>query len=183
MLIFHDICLRFISFLPSFGLQTSPLRAQTQMMNAPLFYAQQDDHALPHYTIPRRCCAFVLDAIFMALLGCAMVFAITLMGLLTFGFGWIAFHILPYFPFAYYILFIAGAGATPGQWLCGLGLRQNETFYPPSFAQACVWTLFLWVSMALAGLPFLVIFFTRHHRAIHDILSGLIFARPARFSY
>lgn len=119
----------------------------------------------------------MLDFIFMGLLGFCMVFAIALFGLLTFGFGWVAFHILPWLPFVYYILLIGGTGATPGQRLAGLTMQQDISLAPPTFPQAFVWTLLFWLSMALGGLPFLLAFCNQRHRAVHDILSGLTFVR------
>ena len=115
----------------------------------------------------------------MALCGWGLFFAITIFGFLTFGFGWAAFHILPWLPFIYYTLLIGGTGATPGQRLCGLTIRQDRGLTSPTFAQACVWSLFFWFSLLLAGLPFLVVFCNQRHRAVHDILSGLIFVRSA----
>lgn len=152
-------------------------------MTSSLSYPQNPSPLLLKAVILRRSIAFLLDFIFIGLFGCCMAFAITIFGLLTFGFGWIAFHILPWLPFVYYILLIGGTGATPGQRLCGLALRQNETFEPPTFAQACVWSLFFWLSLAFAGLPFLVAFCNRRHRAVHDLLSGLVFVHPAQSGY
>lgn len=152
-------------------------------MSAPLPYSYNPSPLVVKAVILRRCIAFILDFIFMGLFGCCMVFAITVFGLLTFGFGWLAFHILPWLPFVYYILLIGGTGATPGQRLCGLALRQNETLAAPTFAQACVWSLLFWLSLAFAGLPFLLAFCNRRHRAAHDLLSGLVFVRPAAFGY
>lgn len=119
----------------------------------------------------------------MAIFGWGMFFAITIFGLLTFGFGWVAFHILPWLPLIYYILFIGATGATPGQRLCGLTMRQNLDLSPPSFAQACVWSLFFWLSLMVAGLPFLLVFCNQRHRAGHDLLSGLLLVRTTTFFY
>lgn len=152
-------------------------------MSAPLLYPQSENPLLLQGVILRRCIAFVLDFIFMGLLGCCLIFVITLFGLFTFGFGWVAFHVLPWLPFAYYILLICGTGATPGQRLSGLVIIQDVNQAPPTFAQAVVWSLFFWISLAFAGLPFLIVFCNRRHRAAHDILSGLTFVRSTHFFY
>lgn len=146
-------------------------------MSTPLSYPQYPDQRLSQGIILRRCLAFVLDYIFMALFGFCMVFAITLFGFLTFGFGWVAFHVLPWLPFIYYILFIGGTGATPGQRMSGLAMQQNLNATLPTFPQALVWSLFFWLSLALAGLPFLLAFCNPRRRAAHDMLSGLVFVR------
>lgn len=146
-------------------------------MSTPLSYPQYSGQRLSQGIILRRCIAFMLDSIFMGLFGFCMVFAITLFGFLTFGFGWVAFHVLPWLPFIYYILLIGGTGATPGQRLSGLTMQQDLNTAPPTFPQAFVWSLFFWLSLALAGLPFLLAFCNPRRRAMHDILSGLVFVR------
>lgn len=146
-------------------------------MSTPLSYQQYPGQRFSQGVILRRCIAFTLDFIFMSLLGLCMFFGITLFGLLTFGFGWVAFHILPWLPLIYYVLLIGATGATPGQRLCGITMRQELNSAPPTFPQAFVWGLLFWLSTALLGLPFLLAFCNRRHRAPHDILSGLIFVR------
>ena len=123
--------------------------------------------------ILRRVFAFLLDGVFIALLSMGLVFAISILGVLTFGFGWMAFHIIPWFPILYYILLIGATGATPGQRLLGLTLRQDHNGALPTTMQVCAWSLLLWVSWALLGLPFLLVFCNRRCRAAHDVLSGL----------
>ena len=68
--------------------------------------------------------------------------------MLTLGLGWMAFHILPWMPLVYYALFIGYAGATPGQRLFGLAVRQDADLARPTMAQALVWTLLLWIASA-----------------------------------
>lgn len=152
-------------------------------MSIPFVTPQESGQLALHGVIPRRCCAFVLDFIFMTIFGAGLFFAITIFGFLTFGFGWVAFHILPWLPLVYYILFIGATGATPGQRLCGLTMRQNLDLSTPSFAQACVWSLFFWLSLMVAGLPFLLVFCNQRHRAGHDLLSGLLLVRATAFFY
>nr|WP_295739008.1 RDD family protein [uncultured Acidocella sp.] len=152
-------------------------------MSQTLYYPPSPEQHQFHGVITRRCAALLLDMIGMALFGWAMVFAIAIFGVLTFGFGWIAFHILPWLPLVYYTLLIGGTGATPGQRLTGIAVRQDATFAPPSLAQAFVWTLLLWLSFALAGLPFLLAFLNPRRRAAHDMLSGLTLMRVTQIPY
>lgn len=153
-------------------------------MSQTLFYPPPPpEQAVSQGVILRRCAALVLDVIGMALFGWAMVFAIAIFGVLTLGFGWIAFHILPWLPLIYYTLLIGGTGATPGQRLAGLAVRQDATMEAPTLAQAFVWTLLLWLSFVLAGLPFLLAFLNPRRRAAHDILSGLTLVRATQFPY
>ena len=50
-------------------------------------------------------------------------------------------------------------------------VRQDATFAPPSLAQAFVWTLLLWFSFALAGLPFLLAFLNPRRRAAYYLID------------
>ncbi|WBO60312.1 RDD family protein [Acidocella sp. MX-AZ03] len=102
-------------------------------MSQTLYYPPSPEQTLFHGVITRRCAALLLDMIGMALFGWAMVFAIAIFGVLTFGFGWIAFHILPWLPLVYYTLLIGGTGATPGQRLTGIVVRQDATLAPPAW--------------------------------------------------
>lgn len=147
--------------------------AQNMPMSQTQFSTPMLDSMMFRAVILRRIFAFLLDSVFIILLGMGVVFAISILGVLTFGFGWMAFHIIPWFPLLYYIFLIGMTGATPGQRLLGLTLRQDHNGSLPTVVQACVWSLLLWVSFALAGLPLLLVFFNRRCRAAHDVLSGL----------
>ncbi|WP_298215387.1 RDD family protein [Acidocella sp.] len=154
-------------------------------MSQMLYYppSPPPEDALFQGVILRRCIAWLLDIIGMALFGWALIVAIAIFGVLTLGFGWLAFHILPWLPLVYYTLLVGGTGATPGQRLAGLAVRQDAGLAPPTMAQALVWSLLMWLSYALAGLPFLLVFFNPRHRAGHDLLSGLVLVRAAPVFY
>ncbi len=92
----------------------------------------------------------------------------------TLGLGWLAFHVLPALPFAYYTLLVGGSGATPGQRAFGLTVRQDGSLARPSLPQAFVWSLLLSLSFAFACIPFLLVLLNPRHRAAHDVLSGLV---------
>lgn len=153
-------------------------------MSQTLYYPpQSSEQSQFRGVVLRRCAAFIFDAIGMFLFGMAMIFAITIFGFLTLGFGWLAFHILPWLPLVYYTLLIGGTGATPGQRLAGLTMRQDATLDPPTAAQALAWSLLQAISFLLAGLPFLLVFLNPRRRAGHDLLSGLTITRSAQISY
>lgn len=130
--------------------------------------------ALSASVLPRRFLALILDTLIICLTGWVAAFLIFIFGIFTLGLGWLAYHIIPVIPFAYYTLLIGGTGATPGQRAAGLVVRQNADFSAPNLAQALVWSVLLWLSFVLACIPFLVMFMNPRHRATHDILSGLI---------
>jgi uncharacterized RDD family membrane protein YckC len=133
--------------------------------------------------LTRRFLALIVDCILVTLLGWALAFFIAILGIFTFGLGWLAFHILPWLPILYLTLCIGGSGASPGQRAFGLCVRQEATLAPPTMAQALVWTLLLWVSFALACIPFALALFDPRRRTAHDLLTGLIVIRPPQNSY
>jgi uncharacterized RDD family membrane protein YckC len=135
------------------------------------------DAYLTRGVLARRFLAFVIDCILIGVIGWVAAITILIFGVLTLGLGWLMFHIIPLLPFLYYTLLLGGSGATPGQRMFGLAVRQDIDLSPPSFVQAFVWTLLLWVSFVLACLPFAVALIGPRHRAGHDLLSGLVVVR------
>lgn len=130
---------------------------------------------LTHAVWPRRIIAFVIDLVVIGIIAAALAWTIFLFGVLTFGLGFIALHLMPLVPLLYYVLWLrARASATPGQRLLGLSVRDDATLERPSFAQALVWTILLGISFGLSCLPFLLVLITKRHRAAHDLLSGLV---------
>ncbi|OYV51193.1 MAG: RDD family protein [Rhodospirillales bacterium 20-60-12] len=123
---------------------------------------------------PRRIVAFCIDVVLILLIDLAAVFSITIIGVVTLGFGFLLLHILPIMPFIYYTVWIAGSGASPGQAALGLAVRQDANLSRPSLAQALVWTLLLGLTFAFGLLPLLVVLVTKRRRTGHDILSGLV---------
>lgn len=141
------------------------------------------DWSLTQGVITRRVFALIADCLVIGVAGWAGALGIALFGVLTLGLGWMAFHILPWLPLVYFALFIGYAGATPGQRLFGLAVRQDADLSRPTMAQAVVWTLLLWISFGLAFVPFLLALITPRHRATHDLLTGLVVVRSTQNNY
>jgi uncharacterized RDD family membrane protein YckC len=133
--------------------------------------------------LPRRFFALLTDFLIIGVIFWVAVLFIAIFGIFTLGIGWLAFHVLPALPFAYYTLLVGGAGATPGQRLFGLTVRQEGSLTRPSLPQAFVWSLLLSLSFAFACIPFLVALLNPRHRATHDILSGLVILRAGQIPY
>jgi uncharacterized RDD family membrane protein YckC len=146
-------------------------------------YTLQSEPRVSAGVLPRRFFALLID---LFIIGCffwaAAVFIIVL-GVITLGIGWLSFHILPALPFAYYTLLVGGTGATPGQRMMGLMVRQDGSLAPPSLPQAFVWSLLLSISFAFACIPFLLALLNPRRRAAHDILSGLVILRAGQIAY
>ncbi len=131
----------------------------------------------------RRFFALIADFFLIGIIFWVAVIFIGIFGIFTLGIGWLAFHVLPALPFAYYTLLVGSSGATPGQRIFGLTVRQEGSLARPSLPQAFVWSLLLSLSFAFACIPFLVALLNPRHRATHDILSGLVILRAGQIPY
>jgi uncharacterized RDD family membrane protein YckC len=127
--------------------------------------------------LTRRVLAWLADMLLVGVLFAAVCVSFGVLSLVTFGLGLPLFWLLPVLPFAYHWLFIASAGATPGQALFGIRVRREDDFGPPSLVSALVFTVVLWVQLASSGLWLLSALFTFRNRAIHDLASGLVVVR------
>ena len=75
--------------------------------------------------------------------------------------------------------------ATPGQAAVGLIVRRNDDLGRPSLAQAIVWTLGFYVTLAAGVIWLFVCLLTVRRRTLHDLVSGLVLVRrhpPAGWS-
>ncbi|MEQ8356776.1 MAG: RDD family protein [Kiloniellaceae bacterium] len=126
----------------------------------------------------RRCFAYLVDVLIVGILGLVLAFALSIVGLLSFGLlGPLAVIALALWPLAYHSYFIARRGATPGMRLLDVELRDwsGKAVEP---AQAILVVLLFYVSIALtAWLILLVVLFTDRGRALHDILAGTVVVR------
>jgi uncharacterized RDD family membrane protein YckC len=140
---------------------------------------------LPAFTqgVPwRRVVAWIIDAILIGIVAAALWAVLFVLGILTLGLGFVLMAALPAVPLAYHILFVASSRqATPGQTMMDLVVVQaiggSLPLARPNLAQAVVFTLGLWVTLAVGVWPFLVVFFTTGHRALHDIVAGVVILR------
>ena len=140
-------------------------------------YSYRDDDWLTQGVLSRRIFAWLIDILLIGLILGALWFALLLFGLLTLGFGFALFALLPFVPFAYHFLFVAGSSATPGQQALALMVRRNDDLGPPSPLQALIYTLVFYLTLATTGLLLLVALFTIRKRALHDLASGLVVIR------
>ncbi len=140
--------------------------------------AYLDDDFLVGGALPRRCLAWVIDVVLIVLLVWVLWWILVTLGLLTFGLGFGALSILPFVPFCYHLLsLLSPASATPGQQMLGLTVRRNLDLGPPTGLQAAVSTAVLYLTLATSGLLLIVALVTTRHRALHDLLSGLVVVR------
>jgi uncharacterized RDD family membrane protein YckC len=137
-----------------------------------------DDYALTQGVLTRRIVAWFLDLMLLALLIVGLWLALLLFGLLTLGLGLPLLGALPFVPFCYHVLFLAGpSSATPGQQMLGLVVRRNDDFERPNALQAVISTIVFYLTLATCGLLLLVALLTIRRRTLHDLASGLVVVR------
>jgi uncharacterized RDD family membrane protein YckC len=137
-----------------------------------------DEYLLTEGVLIRRVFAWLIDVLLIGLICVALWVALMLFGLVTLGLGLPLLGILPFVPFCYHMLFLAGpASATPGQSALGLVVRRNDDLGHPTPVQALVSTLLFYATLATSGLLLLIALFTVRRRTLHDLISGLVVVR------
>ena len=135
--------------------------------------------------LARRIVAFVIDVVIIAIpvvLAAMFIFAF---GIVTLGFGWALYWLLPpgtvIWAIVYFGITLAGAeSATIGMRAVDLEMR---TWYgaPAYFVLGAVHAIGFWLSVSMLT-PFilLVCFFNERRRLLHDILLGTVVINNAR---
>lgn len=127
--------------------------------------------------LSRRCFAWLIDIVVLSVLMFALWFVLFAFGLVTFGLGFGAMAVLPFVPFLYHFISLLTAGsATPGQRIMGLTVRRDADLGPPAALQALI-SVLGYIATLTTGLLLLAALFTRRHRTLHDIASGLVVVR------
>ncbi len=137
----------------------------------------QDD-LLTRGVMLRRVFAWLLDFVVMAGIASLLFGAISLFGLVTLGFGWHLFAVLPLLPVFYGTLLVASPlQATIGQAAFGLMVVRNDDLGRPTLAQALVCTLAYLLTMAVGVVWVAVALVTTRRRTLHDLVSGVVVIR------
>jgi len=137
-----------------------------------------DDDFLVGGVITRRCVAWVIDIILIAILVGVLWWVLAMFGILTFGLGFAAMPVLSVVPFLYHFLsLLSGPSATPGQQMLGLTVRRDYDLGRPTPLQAVISVLAYYLTLATSGLLLVVALFTTRRRMLHDLVSGLVVVR------
>lgn len=143
-----------------------------------IYRATIDDAWLTEGVLIRRVFAWLIDAVLLGLLFGVLALVLLLFGVATLGLGLPLLGMLPFVPFCYHWLFIAGqACATPGQRAFGLIVRRSDDLGRPTAVEALVFTIIFYLTLATSGLLLLIALFTVRHRTLHDLASGLVVVR------
>lgn len=125
----------------------------------------------------RRLIAFLIDSVVTVLLMTVIVVVGFVVGLLTFGLGWVVAALLfVSADFLYRWLTITSSSATWGMAACGIELRDMRGERLDA-GQALFHTGAYYLSVALAIpllLNLLIMFISPHRRLIHDFLLGTV---------
>jgi uncharacterized RDD family membrane protein YckC len=128
--------------------------------------------------LTRRVLAYLLDLVFIAIIGTVLGMLLTFLAILSFGLLSVLFVTLPAVGVLYGALTIGGSrSATWGMRLVSLTVRRTDGGRP-DFAQALIFSLLFYATIALTSwLILLVALLTPRKRALHDLLSGLVILR------
>jgi len=143
--------------------------------------------------LARRCIAFVIDVIIIAIPVLLSALFIVIFGVVTLGLGWLLFWLFwpatVIWAIVYYgLTFGSTASATIGMRVMELEMR---TWYgaPAYFVLGAVHAIVFWLTVSyLTPLILLVAFFNERRRCLHDMLVGTIVinsrarAEAARFT-
>ena len=134
----------------------------------------------------RRCIAFVIDVIIIAIPVLLAALFIVIFGVVTLGLGWLLFWLFwpatVIWAIVYYgWTFGSAASATIGMRVMELEMR---TWYgaPAYFVLGAVHAIVYWLTVSyLTPLILLVAFFNERRRCLHDMLVGtIVINSPAR---
>jgi uncharacterized RDD family membrane protein YckC len=129
--------------------------------------------------LARRFLAFIIDVVIIAIPVMVATIFVLLLGLVTFGFGWLLFWLLSpgavIWAILYYgMTFGSAASATIGMRVMDLEMR---TWYgaPCYFVLGAVHAIVFWVTVSvLTPLILLVGLFNERRRLLHDMLVGTV---------
>ena len=154
----------------------------TRILDGEIITDRLDDVRVYDGVRTRRIFAFIIDYVIVGLLMIPFAVVVLLLGLLTFGLGWMLFGIL--FPIVA-ILYIWNTLGGPEQATVGMRMMEIKLERldgkPVDGMLAVVHSVLFWAANAvLTPLVLLVTLFTDRKRALHDLLLGTVVARSDR---
>ena len=125
--------------------------------------------------LSKRIIAFVVDALIIVALMIPAMMIVFVIGVITFGIGWLLYPALFALVALGYVGFTLGGpgSATVGMRMAGLEMR-TWSGAPMFTLLAIMHALLFWFSMGLTPLILLVGLFTRRRQLLHDLLLGTV---------
>jgi uncharacterized RDD family membrane protein YckC len=150
-----------------------------QSVNGPY----QVDARLTQGVVSRRFWAYLVDLIVIMIWSAIASIGIFMLGLLTFGLGWVLFALVPLTAIIYNALTIGGASqATVGMRFSGLKVVDANNGGRPTALAAAVHALLFYVAVStfiLWACDILLGLFRDDARFGHDLLTGLLVVRAS----
>ena len=133
-------------------------------------------------TLGRRVFGYLIDVVVIALLTGVLWLLVGLLGLITFGIGWLLFALIPFAAIAYNAVTISGPHqGTIGMRMAGVRVLDATTGGRVSFIAAAVHALLFYVALGAAALLWVadVAFgFLRPDRRLgRDLITNVVFVR------
>ncbi len=159
--------------------ESEPRRIGLSVEMKPHAYDPARDPELFEGVLARRVLAFVIDVIVIMTPVAAVTVFIILLGLVTFGLGWVFLALLYPGTVIWALLYYGFTFASPASATLGMRVMQIEmrTWYgaPCYFVLGAVHAIAFYLSVtALTPLVLLVGLFNERHRLLHDIVLGTV---------
>lgn len=141
-----------------------------------------DDARLYDGVRTKRVLAFLIDYLFVGLMMIPFGIAVLLLGVLTFGLGWMLFAVLfPAVALTYVWMTLGGPNqATTGMRIMGIKLERLDG-RPVDGMLALVHTVLFWAgNTVLSPLILLATLILDRKRTVHDLLLGTVVVRDGR---
>jgi uncharacterized RDD family membrane protein YckC len=133
--------------------------------------------------IGRRLFAYLIDLVMIAMFTVVLWFVIGLVGIVTFGLGWVLYALLPLSAVIYSAITVGGrAQSTIGMRMLGLRVVDAATSGPVGMLVAAVHALLFYLAagtFVLLCLDVLVGMARADRRMAHDILAGVTLVRSS----
>ncbi len=154
---------------------TLPPRTGQNFADQPHAYDPVKEPAPFQAVIRKRCVAFIIDAIIIAVLWAIAIAVVAVLGIVTLGLAWLLFGLVfPAVGLGYNALTIGGPNsATIGQRMMGLEVRM---WFGGKVSPliAAFHALLFWFSLVVFCPILLWAFFDPRKRTLHDILAGVV---------
>ena len=147
----------------------------------PLPHAYEPDRQPEYFdgVLPRRIVAFIVDAAIILAPIFALGFFILILGLITFGLGWLLFWLLSPIFVMWALVYTGVTLGSPHSATIGMRMVDLEmrTWYgaPMYFLLGAVHAIFFWVlTTVLTPLVLIVGLLNSRRRLLHDFLTGTV---------
>jgi uncharacterized RDD family membrane protein YckC len=133
-------------------------------------------------TLSRRLWAYLLDIVVIAVLTLVLYIVVGLVGLVTFGIGWLLFALIPFTAIVYNAITVSGSSqGTVGMRMAGLRVLDSSTGGRVSFLAAAVHAFLFYLFVSSAGLllcaDILFGLMRSDSRMGRDLVTNVVFVR------